>query len=310
MSRFRQPTAERATTVAVIADPHIPRQSVETDKLTMPVTFLERAVEDVNERSVDGAVFVGDLTMDGYSAEFDRFDEIVSGLDVPWTAIPGNHDVPKQYDTHDSPIRAEFVQRYTPGELPFVVRHGDVDIIGLDSAFSERVEDTHDGMIGRDQLDWLADQLSSVANPIVAVHHALPPTVAQFDACRDAVAPDINRPPVLQDAESLMETLAAHDAPLVLTGHLHIPTVGVSSPVQEVNSPSTGTYPPAYLVLEIGPQGTVVRYVPVGDRFETRAAFTQRSSYRSKADLFATMAASRVASFPLTDERRSEQSLE
>lgn len=302
MGKFQCPKAKKKTTIAVISDPHIPRQSVETMKLTMPESFLERAITDINDREVAGTVFLGDITMDGYESEFDRFDKIVSELNNPWIAIPGNHDVPKQYDEHESPGRSEFVRRYTQGDLPFLNRYGDVTLIGLDSAFASEVRNSHDGLVGTDQLDWLDDKLSRVENPIVALHHILPPTLAQFDECRDAVAPDINRPPTLRDAESLVDVLTTHSVPLVLTGHLHIPSIGTTGSVRELNTPSTGTYPPAYLLLEVGPEGTAVRYIPLGDASETRVAFTQRSNYRAKANLFATMAASRVASFPLVEE--------
>lgn len=302
MGRFRQPTAEPPTTIALIADPHVPRESTETLKLTMPETFLERAVADVNERSVDATLFLGDLTMDGREAEYERFDGIVADLEGPWLSIPGNHDLRKGHDDHQSPDVNEFARRYADGDLPFAVRYGDLDVIGLDSISTEEMFDSHSGLIDADQLAWLDDQLSRAENPVVALHHVLPPIVEQFDEYRDVAAPKLSRPSLLRDPDPLIETLTAHDVPMALTGHLHIPAIGAVDGIYEVNAPSTGTFPPAYLLLDVGPDGTVVRYVSLGDASEVQAAFTERSGYREKANALASMAASRTAGFPLVDE--------
>lgn len=302
MGRLARPTADEPTTIAVIGDPHIPRASEDTLKLFQPDVFLERAVEDVNARGVDTALFVGDLTMDGFDEEYDRFDRIVEPLEVPWAAIPGNHDVWKTYDDHDSPPITAFEDRYTPDGLPFVIDHGDVQLIALDSSSHDDVNDTHAGTVGADQLEWLDEQLAAATNPVVTLHHVLPAMIEQFEAYSRDVDPDLSPPPVLGNARPLIDTLREHDVPLVLTGHLHIPSIADTDGVREVNAPATSTFPPAYLVLEIGPSGTDVRYVPLGDSTEVRTAFTRRSNLRPKAEALSVMAAARIASFPLVDE--------
>jgi 3',5'-cyclic AMP phosphodiesterase CpdA len=302
MARFSRPTAETPTRIALIADPHIPRKSVETLKLTMPTTFLERAIVDINARSVDATLFLGDLTMDGREAEYERFDEVVADLEGPWLCIPGNHDLEKGFDDHESPNLSEFASRYASEGIPFVVRHGDVDVVGLDSVSADEMYNSHSGMVDTDQLSWLDDRLSEAENPVVAFHHILPPIVEQFDEYRDRAAPDLSRPSLMKDPSPLIETLAAHNVPLVLSGHLHIPSLGEVDGIHEVNGPSTGTFPPAYLLLDVGPDGAVVRYVTLGDVAEVQTAFTERSEYRPKARALASMAAARTASFPLVDD--------
>lgn len=302
MGRLERPTASERTTIAVIGDPHIPRASVDSLKLFQSDVFLERAVEDVNARSVDTVLFVGDLTMDGFDEEYDRFDDVVEPLDVPWVAIPGNHDVWKTYDDHDSPPIEVFEERYTPDGLPFTIEQGDLDVIALDSSSDEDVNDTHDGLVSADQVAWLDDQLHRATNPIVTLHHALPSMLDQFKAYREAVDPDLGTPPVLQDPEPLVDTLLEHDVQLVLTGHLHIPSIAEIDSLREVNAPATSTFPPAYLVLEVGPDGTVVRYVPLGDVEEIRMAYDRRSGLKPKAEALTAMASARTAAFPLVDD--------
>lgn len=302
MARFRRPIADRPTTVAIVGDPHIPRESVDSLKLYQPGTFLERAVEDVNDRSVDATLFVGDLTMDGFHEEFDRFDRIVADLDDPWMAIPGNHDVPKTYDDHESPSVSNFQRTYAPDDYPFTASYGDLDILALDSASSDDVLDTHDGVVGERQVAWLDDELARATNPVVTLHHALPPMIEQFDEYRDAVDPELGQPPVLRNPQPLVDTLQKHDVPLVLTGHLHIPSIAELGATREVNAPATSTFPPAYLLLEVGPSGTVVRYVPLGDVTELRTTLVRRRDLKPKADALVSMASARLARFPLVDE--------
>ncbi|MFC4986705.1 metallophosphoesterase family protein [Saliphagus infecundisoli] len=302
MGRLAQPTAEELTTIAVIGDPHIPRESEDTLKLYQADIFLERVVEDVNARDVDTALFVGDITMDGFNEEYKRFDRIVEPLDVPWAAIPGNHDVWKTYDEHDSPSIEVFEDRYTSDGLPFVIDHGDVQLIALDSSSHDDVNDTHAGTVDDDQLEWLDEQLAAAMNPVVALHHVLPAMIEQFEAYSRDVDPDLSPPPVLENTQPLIDVLQKHEVSLVLTGHLHIPSIAQTDRVREVNAPATSTFPPAYLVLEIGPDGTIVRYIPLGDSTEARTAFTRRSGLRPKAEALSVMAASRIASFPLVDE--------
>lgn len=302
MGRLDRPTTPERTTIAVIGDPHIPRESEDTLKLSQPGTFLERAIDDVNARSADTALFVGDLTMDGFLEEFDRFDAIVEDLEVPWVAIPGNHDVWKTYDDHDSPSIDRFEEQYTPDGLPFTIEGGGLEVIALDSSSHEHVNDTHDGVIDADQIEWLDERLSRSTNPIVTLHHALPSMLAQFGDYREHVNPDLGTPPVLQDTQPLIDTLLEHEVPVVLTGHLHVPSIAEIDGLREVNAPATSTFPPAYLVLEIGPSGTVVRYVPLGDAAEMRTAYDRRSDLKPKANALTAMASVRTASFPLVDD--------
>jgi predicted MPP superfamily phosphohydrolase len=307
MGQFRRPTASELTTLAVIGDPHIPRASEDTLKLFQPDVFLERAVADVNARSVDGTLFVGDLTADGFEEEFDRFDRIIEALDAPWTAIPGNHDVWKTFDDHDSPPKHEFEARYTPAGIPFATSYRGIDLLALNSAALQEVNDSHDGLIGPDQIAWLDDELSRATNLVVTLHHPLPSMMSQFDEHRDALDLELSRPPILRNPEPLIDTLLDHDVPLVLTGHLHIPSIAEIDALREINAPATSTFPPAYLIIEIGPSGTVIRYVPLGNTGEMGTAFSRRSKLKPKSQALTGMASARVASFPLIDEEIGQE---
>lgn len=86
---------------------------------------------------VDAVVIAGDLTHDGFQPEFERFDELVADLDRPWTAIPGNHDVPKSYDNHPGIGLNAFRRRYLSDgvahagtcEYPVDLRVGDLRLV-------------------------------------------------------------------------------------------------------------------------------------------------------------------------------------
>lgn len=72
LGRFSEPRGQ-ATTLAVIADPHISPTADGTWKLYHRMEArLQAAIADINRLAVDVAIIVGDLTRDGRSCEFDR----------------------------------------------------------------------------------------------------------------------------------------------------------------------------------------------------------------------------------------------
>lgn len=133
----------------------------------------------------------------------------------PLSRGPGNHDVPKTFNNHNSPPIERFVERYTPGTLPYRVRIGDVDLFCLDSVSGEAVTDEHGGRVGKSQLRWLEAALVETDRrgtaPVVVCHHPLAPVeLASFGHC------DHFR---LHDAEEVLNRLSR--VPLALSGHIH-----------------------------------------------------------------------------------------
>ncbi|USZ70482.1 metallophosphoesterase family protein [Natronosalvus halobius] len=268
LARLERPRTPEPTTLAVGSDVHLATDATGTWKVFHRTErHLRAAVRCVNERDVDGVLLAGDLTRNGTRAEFDRFDGLAT-FDPPTVAIPGNHDEPTTFDERESlPIDA-FEGRYTPGGLPFRVRVGGLEVIGLDSHAAEpdSPAETWDGRVDAETLMWLDETLETtpVDATIVAIHHNLPATGRLYERWRDELPVD-GRVPGFSNPEPLLEVLADHDVGLVVTGHLHFPAIESSGGVRELTVPAVSSFPHALLVLEVDERGTTVRQVPLTD---------------------------------------------
>jgi 3',5'-cyclic AMP phosphodiesterase CpdA len=305
MARLAAPTAERRTRLAVIADPHVSTRAEGTSKLyDRTERHLRAAVADASARDVDAVVSVGDLTKDGEPWNYDAVDAVLSDLDVPFLAVPGNHDVPKAGDDHGTPSVSEFAARYAPtGAYPFATEVGGVDLVGLNTAGdADFLFDTHDGGVDPRRRDAVADALDAAPEPLVVAHHNLPATYAQFRAHRDAVEPEMGIPPVTRDGEGYVETLAAGGTSLLLTGHLHVPATSHEGGVRELVAATTCSFPQGYLTLTVDSTGTVARFHPVAGRAGMRHAYAVRSTESVGSRGQTALAADRLARFPLVDE--------
>lgn len=304
MARFSKPRTETPTRIAVFADPHVSTREEGTSKLFEHTeAHFRAAVEDIATRDVDAVLSPGDLTKDGEPWNYETVDEILDQLDVPFYAVPGNHDVRKDGDEHDTPSIDRFVEQYTPGELPFHVEIGDLDVIGLNSSGGDdRLLDSHEGDVPEADREFLRDALADAENPLVLMHHNLPPTYDQLRSHRDEVEEDMAIPPVTRNTEELVDALSSGSDPLVLTGHLHLPAVARVDGVRELMAPTTCSFPQSYLLLEIGPEGTTVRLVPVADVTGLELAHNIRGNDSVTAQGLTSIAAARLARFPLVDE--------
>jgi len=304
MASFERPRTEERTRLAVVADPHVATEAEGTSKLFEHTReHLAAAVADINGRDVDCTVSVGDLTKDGEPWNYDAVDAVLADLETPFLSVPGNHDVPKERDDHDAMSVEAFAERYADGDLPFHREVGGVDLIGLNSAGdADTLYDSHDGVITDEDLAWLDDTLATADTPVVVTHHNFPSMTAQLEAYRDAAEPEMFIPPVLQDAEAFVDVLNAHDVPLMFTGHLHLPSVAREGDTWEVMSPTTCSFPQAYLLVEIGPEGTTVEMVPVVDVEGMTRGYSERLTDSVTARGLTGIAATRLALFPLVDQ--------
>lgn len=298
LARFREPTAATPTRIAVLSDLHVSVTETGTWRVSHRTEErLEATVDSLNDRDVDGVVFVGDLVQSGARPEYEAFDRVVERLDHPLYALPGNHDLIDR-DGRDSLSLSAFERRYTPGELPYHERIGGVDLLALNSNRSthDAIATSYTGRIAADSLAWLADKLATVETPLVAVHHTLPGTRSiLMDTLADL--PVTGGSPDFENADELVDVLERGDAPLVLTGHVHFPAVATMGDLREFTLPSLGPYPNAYTVLEIDERGTTAFMHPIGDH-ETR-----RESYvHGREHCRVMIAAMQLAGLPLRDE--------
>jgi len=305
MARLERPRSETETRIAVIADPHLSTRESGTSKLFEDtVEHVENAVADIRGRDADLTLCLGDITKDGERWNFDAFDEIAADLETPFYSIPGNHDVPKAGYDHDNLPTAAFEERYTPDGLPFRVEVGGVDVLGLNTAGDETtLYASHEGLVTEAQREWLAETLPETEAPIVAAHHNLPAMSRQVHDHRDLAEPDMFIPPEMREAEPFEAVLREHEAPLLLTGHLHMPSAAKVGPTREIMAPTTCSFPQAYLLVDVGPEGTEIRLVPVADHDGLVKGYRERSTDSVTARGLTAMAATRLASFPLVEER-------
>ena len=299
LARFARPTG-RSTTFVVVADPHVTATAEGTWKVFHRTEARFRtALANADRLDVDAVVATGDLTKDGTPAEFERVDALLADRDVPFVAVPGNHDVPKAADEHDTPPVERFVETYAPGGLPAVVRIGGVDLVVLDSATAPdgSLADTHEGALSAAQLAWLDTTLAEVESPIVVTHHP----VGAISEGIDALAPSSHYR--LRNADAAAEVLATHDAPLVVSGHVHWPAVVDAGTARQVIAPATCSFPQAALLVHVEPRGTTFSLLPLADRrgLEEAHRHARRSGDRAAA-FVATADNGYFQGFPLVDE--------
>ena len=294
LARFARPTGPQ-TTLAVIADPHVSAQAKGTWKVFHRTEArLRAAIRDANRLDVDGVVFLGDLTKDGAPDESDRVDALLSELNPPFVAVPGNHDVQKT-NSPETPSLEAFEAAYTPDSLPFCERIGGVDLIGLNSASTPdgSLSDAHVGAISTEQLAWLDSVLVEAKNPIITMHHTVSGAPSYTEELNDSEHYRIRNSTVL----------AAHDVDLVLSGHVHWPVVTRLGSAYELTAPAACSFPQASLLVSIEPWETTVSMEPLADR----SGYAEAYRYASRGEGRGQAMTERVedgffASFPLIDE--------
>jgi 3',5'-cyclic AMP phosphodiesterase CpdA len=305
LARLARPRSDDRTLLAVVADPHVGTEAEGAIKrFEHTEAALRAALADAEARGVDAVLSPGDLTKDGEPWNYEAVDDALAELSVPFYAVPGNHDVPKESDEHDPLAVETFADRYSTGEgYPFHVRVAGLDVVGLNSAgTADRRYDDHEGAVDDDQLAAAADLLADCADPIVLNHYNLPGVNDQVRSYTDALEPELGNVPLSRAADRLEATLVDADAPLVLTGHLHLPAAARAGPTTEVMTPATCSFPQAYLLVDVGPGGTEVRFVPAVDREELRAGYHDMITDSAVSRALAGLAATNLAQFPLYED--------
>jgi 3',5'-cyclic AMP phosphodiesterase CpdA len=189
--------------------------------------------------SPDGIVFTGDLTdlgeADAYTALRELVEPFAERLGAPVFWVMGNHD--------DRGAFRERLLDAAPDRTPFdrVDELDGLRLVTLDTSVPGR----HHGELGAEQLEWLADVLSSPAplGTILAMHHPPVPSVLPLAASVE-----------LRDQRSLAAVLRGTDVRAIIAGHLHYSTfatfagipVSVASSTcyaQDLTVPVGGTRP-------------------------------------------------------------------
>ena len=187
------------TVIAHISDLHVSKADFDED------IFMKAAAE-INELQPDMIILTGDITNNGYYAEFEQATRYLSMFEAPLFAVPGNHDSRNLGYQSFEELIGERSWKLTLGE--------EFTVIGLDSSSPDESR----GHIGKPQHMWLEHQLDKCVIDdkfsIVALHHhviSIPQTGRERN--------------VLSDAGDILKTLTTHEVDLILSGHKHVPNV-------------------------------------------------------------------------------------
>jgi 3',5'-cyclic-AMP phosphodiesterase len=192
---------------------------------------------EASEGRPEAIILTGDLADKGEPDAYDRLRRMVEpvaarlGAQVIW--VMGNHDDRGAFRQH---LLAE---QPTTRPVDRVYDVNGLRVIALDSS----VPGHHHGEVTSEQLDWLAEELSTHAahGTILAMHHPPLPNVLDLAAAVE-----------LRDQSGLAEVLLGSDVRSIVAGHLHYSSSGTFAGIpvsvasatcytQDLNVPVGGT---------------------------------------------------------------------
>lgn len=164
------------------------------------VGILGRAVNEINnDKTIDFAVVLGDLTAGGTLAEMNLVYQALGRLEKPYYVIPGEHDI--------NPATADGYEFYTRTFGRTQWKHV-VDgwvFIGLDTCNGN----ADDVTVPADRLEWLQGQLNHTdkKKPIVLLtHHPFGPGTKAHRVA---------------NADEVLDLFRDHQLRVVASGHYH-----------------------------------------------------------------------------------------
>ena len=257
------------TKIIQISDPHIVAQGKLAYGKVDTSSALKQCVAQINKilpeiGPVDMIIVTGDLTDFGTSDEYNLFRAIIEELNIPYRAIPGNHDnksvMQKCFEDTDWMPKV--------GPINWEIDFQDLKVIALDTS----IIGTAHGYLETASLNFLRSALNSAKEKpvIVATHH--PPVMTGIDKM------DIQN---LRDSDELKEILSTYKGELkLICGHIHRNIVtqfgnvicqiapGVSHAVTidlREGSPNCLTKEPGSFLLHEMRDGILTHQIPVND---------------------------------------------
>jgi Icc protein len=201
----------RPLLIAQISDLHVKQPGELAYRHVDTAAALTRCIETLNRfiSRPDLVVISGDLVDTPLAAEYDHLKALLAPLDLPFVAVPGNHDSREL-------MRAALPAlgyATTSGALNSVRKVGDIDIVLLDSS----VPGAAHGELDIDTLAWLNTILiaSETRPALLFLHH--PPFVTGITHM------DVQN---LRNAADLAALIRKHPrVRLVAAGHVHRATL-------------------------------------------------------------------------------------
>ena len=196
----------RPTLIAQISDLHIKRQGALAYNRVDTAAALSRCIAELNRFSPrpDLVVISGDLADTPTAEEYTHLKSLLEPLQIPFAAIPGNHD-------DRALMRAALPQDGAPaqGAINLARTVGELDVLLINSS----IPGTNYGTLDAATLQWLDVTLAaSTARPaLLFLHH--PPFVTGITHM------DVQN---LRNADALAGILHRHPrVRLVAAGHVH-----------------------------------------------------------------------------------------
>ncbi len=163
-------------------------------------TIVNRAVKGINANpDVAFTVLLGDIATSGKPGELRLARMCFDGLELPWFAVPGNHDVFMRTEN----IYANYMNSFD--RMNWIERDEGWVFMGFNSCEGAKSTTT----VGPNQMDWIAKRLKRIrrGRPIALfAHHPFNPTSKAYRVI---------------NAEEVLGLFSRHNLKLVATGHYH-----------------------------------------------------------------------------------------
>ncbi|WP_232308786.1 metallophosphoesterase family protein [Methanosarcina lacustris] len=164
--------------------------------------IAESMLRSINQLDPDIVVITGDLTENGFLAEYDGVKKFVDRIECKdKVLVPGNHDSKNAGYLHFEDL---FENRFSNKNF------GGVTVVGVDSS----QPDINEGHLGRENYGWIKEAFTGENFKVFALHHHLVPIPLSG-----------RENTVLVDAGDVLDLLNRCKVNLVLCGHCHIPYV-------------------------------------------------------------------------------------
>jgi 3',5'-cyclic AMP phosphodiesterase CpdA len=170
---------------------------------------LRRAVADLQP---DLVAISGDFTQRARRSQFRDARAFIDSLNAKTLVVPGNHDIPLYDFVERLAAPLQRYRQYISPDLEPEYRDEEMIVVGVTTARS-MVFPFGEGRISMSQVDRILERLSAIPAPllrIIVTHHP-------FD-----LPPGVHERRLVGRYAMAMEKLAAANADLFLSGHLHI----------------------------------------------------------------------------------------
>jgi len=254
--------------IAQLSDPHVRPDGVLYQGVVDSNAQFAAAVAHVNGFDPRPALVLlsGDLVDQGHADEYAMLARLLAQLDVPFLAIPGNHDEREAF-------RRAFAGASwlpTSGPIHYASACGPLRVVALDVT----VPGSHHGVASAESMAWLDETLGAEpARPTILMMHQPPfdTGIPYMDlySCREG--------------ERLAQVLGRHrQVERVVCGHVHrfmqvrfggtmlctapSTTTAIALQLRPDARPASHVEPPAILLHHWSePAGLVTHFVPVGN---------------------------------------------